>query len=96
MYFASFDKEQKKLIETKEDQLLLCIEDIHLIASKLEQEDLVDQMRVLNNNLTYVVETMEEGALLISSNGEIRHINKLAKIYLHLDEPKLARCSSRT
>ena len=90
VYFASFDKEQKKLIETKEDQLLLCIEKIsNLIASKLEQEDLVDQMRVLNNNLTYVVETMEEGALLISSNGEIRHINKLAKIYLHLDEPKL-------
>lgn len=90
VYFASFDKEQKKLIETKEDQLLSCIEKIsNLIASKLEQEDLVDQMRVLNNNLTYVVETMEEGALLISSNGEIRHINKLAKIYLHLDEPKL-------
>lgn len=90
VYFASFNKEQKKLIETKEDQLLLCIEKIsNLIASKLEQEDLVDQMRVLNNNLTYVVETMEEGALLISSNGEIRHINKLAKIYLHLDEPKL-------
>ena len=90
VYFASFDKEQKKLIETKEDQLLLCIEKIsNLIASKLEQEDLVDQMRVLNNNLTYVVETMEEGALLISSNGEIHHINKLAKIYLHLDEPKL-------
>lgn len=90
VYFASFDKEQKKLIETKEDQLLLCIEKIsNLIASKLEQEDLVDQMRVLNNNLTYVVETMEEGALLISSNREIRHINKLAKIYLHLDEPKL-------
>lgn len=90
VYFASFDKEQKKLIETKEDQLLLCIEKIsNLIASKLEQEDLVDQMRVLNNNLTYVVETMEEGALLISSNGEIRHINKLAKIYLHFDEPKL-------
>lgn len=90
VYFASFDKEQKKLIETKEDQLLLCIEKIsNLIASKLEQEDLVDQMRVLNNNLTYVVETMEEGALLISSNGGIRHINKLAKIYLHLDEPKL-------
>ena len=90
VYLASFDKEQKKLIETKEDQLLLCIEKIsNLIASKLEQEDLVDQMRVLNNNLTYVVETMEEGALLISSNGEIRHINKLAKIYLHLDEPKL-------
>lgn len=90
VYFASFDKEQKKLIETKEDQLLLCIEKIsNLIASKLEQEDLVDQMRVLNNNLTYVVETMEEGALLISSNGEIRHINKRAKIYLHLDEPKL-------
>lgn len=90
VYFASFDKEQKKLIETKEDQMLLCIEKIsNLIASKLEQEDLVDQMRVLNNNLTYVVETMEEGALLISSNGEIRHINKLAKIYLHLDEPKL-------
>lgn len=90
VYFASFDKEQKKLIETKEDQLLLCIEKIsNLIASKLEQEDLVDQMRVLNNNLTYVVETIEEGALLISSNGEIRHINKLAKIYLHLDEPKL-------
>ena len=90
VYFASFDKEQKKLIETKEDQLLLCIEKIsNLIASKLEQEDLVDQMRVLNNNLTYVVETMEEGALLISSNGEIRHINKLAKIYMHLDEPKL-------
>ena len=90
VYFASFDKEQKKLIETKEDQLLLCIEKIsNLIASKLEQEDLVDQMRVLNNNLTYVVETMEEGALLLSSNGEIRHINKLAKIYLHLDEPKL-------
>ena len=90
VYFASFDKEQKKLIETKEDQLLLCIEKIsNLIASKLEQEDLVDQMRVLNNNLTYVVETMEEGALLISSNGEIRHINNLAKIYLHLDEPKL-------
>lgn len=90
VYFASFDKEQKKLIETKEDQLLLCIEKIsNLIASKLEQEDLVDQMRVLNNNLTYVVETMEEGALLISSNGEIRHVNKLAKIYLHLDEPKL-------
>ena len=90
VYFASFDKEQKKLIETKEDQLLLCIEKIsNLIASKLEQEDLVDQMWVLNNNLTYVVETMEEGALLISSNGEIRHINKLAKIYLHLDEPKL-------
>lgn len=90
VYFASFDKKQKKLIETKEDQLLLCIEKIsNLIASKLEQEDLVDQMRVLNNNLTYVVETMEEGALLISSNGEIRHINKLAKIYLHLDEPKL-------
>lgn len=90
VYFASFDKEQKKLIETKEDQLLLCIEKIsNLIASKLEQEDLVDQMRMLNNNLTYVVETMEEGALLISSNGEIRHINKLAKIYLHLDEPKL-------
>lgn len=90
VYFASFDKEQKKLIETKEDQLLLCIEKIsNLIASKLEQEDLVDQMRVLNNNLTYVVENMEEGALLISSNGEIRHINKLAKIYLYLDEPKL-------
>ena len=90
VYFASFDKEQKKLIETKEDQLLLCIEKIsNLIASKLEQEDLVDQMRVLNNKLTYVVETMGEGALLISSNGEIRHINKLAKIYLHLDEPKL-------
>ena len=91
VYFASFDKDQKKLIETKESQLLLCIEKIsNLIASKLEQENLVDQMRALNNNLAYVVETMEEGALLISSNGEVRHINKLAKIYLHFNEPKLS------
>ena len=31
-----------------------------------------------------------QGALLISSNGEVRHINKLAKIYLHFNEPKLS------
>ncbi len=87
---ASFDEEQHRIIVEKEKQLMAYLGKISdLISSKLEQEMLIEQMQIMNNQLTSVVEAMEDGILLYSPSVGICQSNMYAQKYLHFNDPEL-------
>ncbi len=87
---ASFDEEQHRIIVEKEQQLMAYLEKISdLISSKLEQERLIEQMKIMNSQLNSVVEAMEDGILLYSPTVGICQCNMYAQKYLHFSDPEL-------
>ncbi len=87
---ASFDEEQHRIVVEKEQQLMAYLEKISdLISSKLEQEMLMEQMQIMNNQLTSVVEAMEDGILLYSPTAGISQSNMYVQKYLHFNDPEL-------
>lgn len=87
---ASFDEEQHKIIVEKERQLMEYLEKISdLIASKLEQEMLIERTQIMNNQLNSVIEAMDDGILLYSPTEGICQNNMYAQKYLHFCEPEL-------
>lgn len=69
---ASFDEEQHRIVVEKEQQLMAYLEKISdLISSKLEQEMLMEQMQIMNNQLTSVVEAMEVRTWIIPAGHVI-------------------------
>lgn len=87
---ASFDEEQHRIVLQKEKQLMLYMENLSsLISSKLEQEILLERMKIVNNQLITVVEAMEDGVILYSPRSGIRQSNLYAQKYLHFGEPEI-------
>lgn len=87
---ASFDEEQHRIVVEKEQQLMAYLEKISdLISSKLEQEMLMERMQIMNNQLTSVVEAMEDGILLYSPTAGISQSNMYVQKYLHFNDPEL-------
>ncbi len=90
LVIASFDKTQHQIIVEKQKQLMVYLEKIAgLITSKLEQEDLLEETNIINNQMSSVIEAMDDGIILYSPEEGIRQSNMYAEKYLHFNDPEL-------
>lgn len=90
LVIASFDKTQHQIIVEKQKQLMVYLEKIAgLITSKLEQEDLLEETNIINNQMSSVIEAMDDGIILYSPEEGIRQCNMYAEKYLHFNDPEL-------
>lgn len=90
LVIASFDKTQHQIIMEKQEQLMVYLEKIAgLITSKLEQEDLLEETNIINNQMSSVIEAMDDGIILYSPEEGIKQCNMYAEKYLHFDDPAL-------
>ena len=87
---ASFDKTQHQIIMEKQEQLMVYLEKIAgLITSKLEQETLLEKTNIINNQMSSVIEAMDDGIILYSPEEGIKQCNMYAEKYLHFNDPEL-------
>ena len=90
LVIASFDKTQHQIIMEKQEQLMVYLEKIAgLITSKLEQEDLLEETNIINNQMSSVIEAMDDGIILYSPEEGIKQCNMYAEKYLHFNDPAL-------
>lgn len=90
LVIASFDKAQHQIIVEKQKQLMVYLEKIAgLITSKLEQEDLLEETNIINNQMSSVIEAMDDGIILYSPEEGIKQCNMYAEKYLHFNDPAL-------
>ena len=90
LVIASFDKAQHQIIIEKQKQLMVYLEKIAgLITSKLEQEDLLEETNIINNQMSSVIEAMDDGIILYSPEEGIKQCNMYAEKYLHFNDPAL-------
>ena len=90
LVIASFDKTQHQIIMEKQEQLMVYLEKIAgLITSKLEQEDLLEETNIINNQMSSVIEAMDDGIILYSPEEGIKQCNMYAEKYLHFNDPEL-------
>lgn len=90
LVIASFDERQHKVIVENQSSLMTYMEKVsELISSKMEQEMLLEEVQVMNNQLSSVIEAMEDGVLLYSRTGGILQSNLCAKKYLHFNDPEI-------
>lgn len=90
LVIASFDKTQHQIIVEKQKQLMVYLEKIAgLITSKLEQEDLLEETNIINNQMSSVIEAMDDGIILYSPEEGIKQCNMYAEKYLHFNDPAL-------
>lgn len=90
LVIASFDKTQHQIIMEKQEQLMVYLEKIAgLITSKLEQETLLEKTNIINNQMSSVIEAMDDGIILYSPEEGIKQCNMYAEKYLHFNDPEL-------
>lgn len=90
LVIASFDKTQHQIIMEKQEQLMVYLEKIAgLITSKLEQETLLEKTNIINNQMSSVIEAMDDGIILYSPDEGIKQCNMYAEKYLHFNDPEL-------
>lgn len=90
LVIASFDKTQHQIIMEKQEQLMVYLEKIAgLITSKLEQEILLEKTNIINNQMSSVIEAMDDGIILYSPEEGIKQCNMYAEKYLHFNDPEL-------
>ena len=90
LVIASFDKTQHQIIMEKQEQLMVYLEKIAgLITSKLEQEILLEKTNIINNQMSSVIEAMDDGIILYSPEEGIKQCNMYAEKYLHFNDLEL-------
>ncbi len=82
--FASDDQQKKVMIE-KNKQYINFIEQMsNLIASKIGEYRLLEEITTYNKELDIIIQNLNQGVLSVNVEGRIKHINKKALSLLSL------------
>lgn len=85
---ASLNEKQQDFIKGKSKELLGYLDKIsQLISAKFEQEKLMNKITLMNNQLSLIFESVNEGIILYSKKEKVLQINERAKSILNYDNP---------
>ncbi|HWP51688.1 MAG TPA: sigma 54-interacting transcriptional regulator, partial [Clostridia bacterium] len=92
LVLASFNARQQQILLQKRSQYIRSLEKLaELIASKLEQQILLEREAATICQLRSTMETALNGLLLCAEPDQILQMNSLAQQYLHFENDKICR-----
>lgn len=76
----AFDAEQRdRLLSALEDYKDFLTQICNLIAAKIREDEIVNELLAANSQINTIIQTVNEGIMLVSEKGEITYCNKASE-----------------
>ncbi|MBP2665657.1 MAG: Fis family transcriptional regulator [Firmicutes bacterium] len=86
----AFDERQRQALLSNQDGLLDFLQRMsELLASKVAEQERIVQLKNIQQQMTTVLNTVQEGIIAVGRNGQIVDLNTSAAKMLHLDKESL-------
>lgn len=90
---VAFNENQRKILIHHANELLAFIKQMGaMIVSKISEEEYIYQLRVAQEQLTVIMNSVDEGILAVNHLGFVTHANDSAAKFINLQQNKLIHC----